>query len=191
MLRKKVVITPGSLLLVAWLNYMDDSGILPGILLSCGLHELGHLAVLWKLRIPVKRIHITSVGAEICMGASMSYHDELAAALMGPLTNFVLAALFCHIPGGTALAGINLVLGCFNLLPVKSLDGGRVLRCVLALSVGRGPGEEVAKLLSAIAILLLWTLGWWLAFWGGNVTLLLVSFWMVLTVSHCDRKRNK
>ena len=192
MRKAKVAISPGFLLLAAWLNYMDDQGVLPGVFLSCVLHELGHLAVLSVLEIPVKGIRITAVGAEICVQGGVSYWGELLAVLAGPMVNFLLAGICCRIPGGAILAGVNLVLGGFNLLPVGSLDGGRALSCLLALTAGQERGEKWAQSLSYVFAVVLCAAGWYLLCLGGNPTLLLVSFWLLFAVvSHKDVKRDK
>lgn len=167
---------------MAWLNYMDDQGLLPGILFSCMLHELGHLTVLHGLGIPVKGIRVTTVGAEICMQGEITYHQELLAALAGPMVNFLIACVCCRISGGELLAGMNLALGGFNLIPVGALDGGRALNCLLELTIGRGRGEQITKLLSLVLICFLCATGGYLLVWGGNPTLLLVSLWLMTTV---------
>ena len=129
-------VTGGFLLLAAWLNYLDRQGIVPLALLSCTLHELGHLLVLLLLGVRVRRLSITAVGAEMEIDRSLSYGGEVLAALAGPLVNLALALTFCRFSRGWVFAGLNLVLCCFNLLPVGRLDGGRVLRCVLAWLLG-------------------------------------------------------
>lgn len=188
---RRVEVTPGFLLMAAWLNYIDDGGILQGILFSCVLHELGHLAALRILDIPVRKIRVTAIGAEICMGQEMSYLGEMLAVFMGPLVNFLLAGLFCRIQGCEMLAGMNLVLGCFNLLPVGKLDGGRALRCILMLTVGQERGERLSHQLSLVIAAVLCAAGWCLLFLGANPTLLLVSLWLLCAVSHNGGKRNK
>ena len=55
----RVEVTGGFLLLAAWLNYLDRQGIVPLALLSCALHELGHLLVLRLLGVRVRRLSIT------------------------------------------------------------------------------------------------------------------------------------
>lgn len=173
------MLSPGFLLLAAWLNYTDDGGVFVAVLLSCVLHELGHLLALGLLEIPVKRINLTCLGAEICIDQVLTYGGELFSALMGPMVNLVLALVFCYVPGGSMFSGINLALACFNLLPVGNMDGGRVLRCVIAALLGEG-AAQVAALCGMVfggvvlcAAVLLASGG------GGNVTLFVVCLWFL------------
>lgn len=159
-------VTGGFLLLAAWLNYLDRQGIVPLALLSCTLHELGHLLVLLLLGVRVRRLSITAVGAEMEIDRSLSYGGEVLAALAGPLVNLALALTFCRFSRGWVFAGLNLALCCFNLLPVGRLDGGRVLRCVLAWLLG----PEAA-----------WRAGWWL---DRLLTGALAALGLVLSLIH-------
>ena len=72
--------------------------------------------------------------------------EELAAALAGPAANLAAAWLCCRAEGGALFAGLNLALGCFNLLPVGRLDGGRALHCLLSMSIGPAAEEAEAVL---------------------------------------------
>ena len=48
-MRGRVEATGGFLLLVAWLNYLDRSLLVPLALCACAVHELGHCAALHLL----------------------------------------------------------------------------------------------------------------------------------------------
>lgn len=175
---RRVEITGGFLLLAAWLNYLDRQGIVPLALLSCALHELGHLLVLRLLGVRVRRLSITAVGAEMETDRPLSYGGEILAALAGPLVNLVLALTFCRFSRGWVFAGLNLVLCCFNLLPVGRLDGGRVLRCVLAWLLGPEAAWRAGWWLDRLLAGALAALGLVLVGAGAGPTLLLTAAWL-------------
>ena len=187
----RVEISPGFLLLGAWLNYMDEQGIFWHTIIGCGIHELCHLLVLRLMGIPVQRVRITIVGAEICVGGGMSYGGEMAAALAGPTGNLLLAWLASRMFGGEVFAGVNLILGLFNLLPVGRLDGGRVLNCAAACLLGPDFGELVSEGVSGLCLMGLCLAGGWSFYRFGNLTLLLISVWMVYSLKDIGAYRQK
>ena len=187
--RGRVEASPGFLLLTAWLNYLDGDGVFLWVLAGCLCHEFGHLLALRLLRVSVSRVRLTAVGAEICIAGELSYPKELLAALAGPGVNLLLAVCLSRVPGGVLPAGINLVLGVFNLVPVGRLDGGRVLACVLGMTVGPEMGERVLTVVSWVCAVGLCVVGCCLLRFGGNGTLLLVSVWMAVSMAGIGGKR--
>ena len=105
------------------------------------------------------------------------------AALAGPGVNLALALLFCALPGGAVFAGLNLVLACFNMLPVGRLDGGRALSCTLSLLLGPDWAWRVGRGLDVAFGALLLLLGGAALFGGENPTLLLVALWVVAGIT--------
>jgi Zn-dependent protease/CBS domain-containing protein len=155
-------------------------------------HELAHSLVSKAQGIPVPRITLFFFGgaSEISEEPRRPW-DEFRMAVAGPLTSFVLAAVFgavwwlsqsaspvvSEISG--YLAGINGMLGLFNLLPGFPLDGGRVLRSVAwgltnnlrrATQIAVAGGVLVAWLMIAVGIAFVlegyWADGLWIAFMG-------------------------
>jgi Zn-dependent protease/CBS domain-containing protein len=111
--------------------------------ISILLHELGHSIVARKYKIKVKRITLFVFGgvAEIASEPPKSL-AEFWIAIAGPITSFLLAAIFYlleHISAGNNylvapfryLAFINFILAVFNLIPGFPLDGGRVFRAIV------------------------------------------------------------
>jgi Zn-dependent protease/CBS domain-containing protein len=108
------------------------------------LHELAHSLVALRFRIPVRSITLFIFG-----GVSHIAHDarsprvEFLIALAGPVTSLLLGVLGAagywllqtrSEPAAAAcfwLAGVNVSLGLFNLLPAFPLDGGRLLRSMI------------------------------------------------------------
>ena len=116
------------------------------LFVSVLVHELAHSYVALKQGIEVPSITLFLFGgvSEIAEEPK-SPNDEAKMALVGPLSSFVISALFVLlwfvavtldlgpfiIAPFSYIAIINALLGGFNILPAFPLDGGRVLRAVL------------------------------------------------------------
>ena len=91
------------------------------------LHEAGHLAAMLALGVLPQRISLEIHGILIDKPeASLTYFQECAVALAGPFLNAVMMVIFIKQPQGLPFI-MNAGLLIVNLLPVKSLDGGRFL----------------------------------------------------------------
>lgn len=102
--------------------------VLPVVLLSAVCHELGHLAALRMFGAKVLHFRLNAFGAEIQADTRrLSYPKEIFCTLAGPAVNLLLAVAFARVLGNFEAAGANVLLGCFNLLPLPALDGGRAL----------------------------------------------------------------
>ena len=124
---KQISVLPSAFLYLACLLLILPVQWIGAMIAAAMCHELGHLAALKLLHIPVSGIRIGMVGTVIETGAMLPRH-EICCALSGPLAGVVVAAaarsapmLFLCALGQTA----------FNLLPLPGADGGRVLRCLL------------------------------------------------------------
>jgi Zn-dependent protease/CBS domain-containing protein len=126
---------------LSWGMGMLSSALFFGSVL---LHEMGHSLVARAQRLPVTDITLFIFGgASQIAEEPRNAREELLLAGAGPATSLGLAAAFglTHLAvrslseplGAVALflAGINLSLGLFNLIPGYPLDGGRVLRAIL------------------------------------------------------------
>lgn len=106
---------------------------LPAVLLAALCHELGHLLALRLAGAKVERLRLNAFGAEICADTRrLSYPREIACTLAGPVVNLALALFLARTAGWYVPAGSSLLLGCFNLLPVPALDGGRALHLLVS-----------------------------------------------------------
>jgi len=113
------------------------------------VHEFAHALVAIRRGLPVPKITLFIFGGVSHLSRQpRSAGEEFAIAAAGPATSFVIAALTGAAGfalGGSNeqaeailyyLAGVNAVLGVFNLLPGFPLDGGRVLRSIAWRSTG-------------------------------------------------------
>ena len=163
-LAERLRISPGVPLLLAAFVWLASPLLLGAILSAAVCHELGHWLVLRRVGGRIQRLHITVFGAEMQVDdRRISYGGELLTAAAGPVINLLLAAAMGLLGRWWEplylLAGAQAVLGCFNLLPILPLDGGRMLW--LALCWGTDPflADRVTQAVSLAAAGLLTVAG--------------------------------
>jgi len=114
-----------------------------GLFVSILLHELAHALVARRFAVPIRGITLFIFGGVAEMEEEPpSAKAEFLVAIAGPIASvavgvacFGLAAVVSDgLEVSTALsfiAGLNLLLVVFNMIPAFPLDGGRVLRSIL------------------------------------------------------------
>jgi len=170
------------------------------VLFACVvLHELGHSLVAKAFGIPVRDITLLPIGgvARMDRNPSKPVHELLIAAA-GPLVNVVIAlALLAATDAGERLATLsggdptkqmtpgletallwlllaNVFLAGFNLIPAFPMDGGRMLRALLALFLGFSSATRIASAVGQALALGLGLVG----LVSGNLLLVLVAMFV-------------
>ena len=118
--------------------------LLAAAAVAAGFHELCHIWAVRALGGRVEGAAFTAGGAVLDISGLSSGAEALAAAA-GPLGSFLLLLLVRICP---ALALCAFVQGCFNLLPVYPLDGGRILVCAMEY-LGYGARSGLIRTLAA------------------------------------------
>ena len=178
----RVRMTGGFALLWAALLYFD-TGTLIWFWAAAVTHELGHLVTLKILGGRVERWDFTAAGISMEPDTSrLGYGAEAVVSLMGPAFGFAAAALcafWAERSGwdkGYVLAGANLSLSLFNLLPAAALDGGRALWHLVCRVRGPERACRLDGILTGVTGACMAAAGIWL-FWrsGYNITLLCIA----------------
>ncbi|NIS79235.1 MAG: CBS domain-containing protein [Anaerolineales bacterium] len=164
------------------------------------LHELGHSVAAQRYGVTVKQIVLLPIGGVAQLARIPEKPmEEFVIAIAGPMVNFVLAILLALVSlalglelrlndlpallsnlGQFSLISVfgyvfssNLFLGLFNLLPAFPMDGGRVLRAILA---SRMSYARATRLAVSIGQSLAWLLGLWGFLQGGLFLIVIAVF---------------
>ena len=141
------------------------------------LHELGHLVAGLILKFKPEEMRLTPMGLQISfktqqkeINAKIKRAKEInrkraIIAIAGPITNFaiaVIAIIVAWVSGNAQNIYIyqiiiysNFLIGMFNLIPIYPMDGGRLLKEVLAISCGRKKAYKITYITSKTILILL------------------------------------
>ena len=155
-----------------WFSYYQVAG-LPGAvqgvlfilsLFACVLlHEFGHAFAARAFGIATPDITLLPIGgvARLTRLPDKPW-QELVVAIAGPLVNVVIAAALIFVVHRSAeleqlqylesprvellskLASVNVMLVLFNLIPAFPMDGGRILRALLAMALPYTQATQIA-----------------------------------------------
>ncbi|TIV01571.1 MAG: site-2 protease family protein [Mesorhizobium sp.] len=127
------------------------------------LHEFGHIAAARYFGIGTPDITLFPIGGVARLERMPEEPgQEFVIAVAGPLVNVAIAALIFALLGGSAgveqmagiedprmnflarLAGVNVFLVLFNMIPAFPMDGGRILRAALAARLSWSRATQIA-----------------------------------------------
>lgn len=186
-----------------WLARRDWADVLNGILfilalfLCVILHEYGHALTARKYGIRTRDITLYPIGGVARLERLPEKPiEELWVALMGPAVNVVISAglyAILFFTGGlvpltemTITSGsflmrlmmVNVSLVVFNLIPAFPMDGGRVLRALLALRLEYVRATQIAATIGQGLAFLFGLIGLF-----GNPFLLFIAFFVWIGAS--------
>jgi Zn-dependent protease len=157
------------------------------------LHELGHALTAQTFDIRTTDITLLPIGGVARLERIPEEpKQELLIAIAGPLVNVVIAFLLIFYLGRRAsmsdfedlntprvamlskLASVNIGLVLFNLIPAFPMDGGRILRSILAMRTNYVRATEIAARIGQALAVVFGIIGFFLR----NFFLVFIAFFV-------------
>lgn len=162
------------------------------------LHETGHVVMARYFHLPVERIELFPFGgvAYIQSYRNSSLFKEMLVALAGPFTNLLAAGFIWIVKVKLAVIPtwlefgwqVSMAMAVCNLIPALPLDGGRIVRALLAKRFGFFPATRLTAGAGQFLACIVFFFGLW------RVSFHWVNFsWMLLAgyffFAACREKR--
>ncbi|SEQ87525.1 CBS domain-containing protein [Natrinema salaciae] len=163
-----------------------------GLFVGVVLHELGHSLTAQRYGFPIDSITLWLFGG-IAAFSEMpeDWRQELNIAVAGPIVSILVGAgsyaLFLVTPESLSgvrfvlgyLAVLNVALAFFNMLPAFPMDGGRVLRALLARSQPYAKATQQAASVGKLFAVVMGLFG----LFSVNIILIGVAFFVYIAAS--------
>jgi stage IV sporulation protein FB len=140
------------------------------LLFVCVLaHEFGHIFTARAFGVLTPDVTLLPIGGVARLERIPEKPgEEFLIAVAGPLVNVVIAVVLVVLAGANLnagdlsavesdksamidrLAAVNLFLALFNMIPAFPMDGGRVLRALLAIRLGFARATEIAAMIGQV-----------------------------------------
>ncbi|ELR70002.1 SREBP protease [Fulvivirga imtechensis AK7] len=162
------------------------------------LHEFGHALMARRYGIETRKVTLLPIGGVASMERMPEKPaQELMVAIAGPAVNVIIAIIILlfapfgigdlfdienmqsltSITAGNflyALCLVNVILVLFNAIPAFPMDGGRVLRALLAFKIARSKATNIAAVLGQVIGVLFILIGF-----TGNFLLILIGLFVM------------
>ena len=177
------------------------------IMIFALIHELGHLLAGLIMGMKPEKIEIMPFGVSISFKIKVKEYNKrvkkgnlleikkIIVALAGPITNFIIILITYNLNmdllKSILIIYTNFLIMIFNLVPIYPLDGGRILKGILYIFLGKRKSEKYVNTISKITVIIITTVSSILILYTHNISIFLIDMYLWYLVIKEDLRHRK
>ena len=174
------------------------------LMLFALIHELGHLLAGLLVGMQPEKLELIQFGVAISFKIKPEEYNKkikkgnqleikkILVALAGPITNFIVIFIILNLNielfKALTIIYTNFLIVIFNLLPKYPLDGGRILKGILHINIGKQKAEKYINIISKITVTILTIIASILILHVHNIAFILICMYLWYLILKEDKK---
>lgn len=164
------------------------------IMIFALIHEIGHLISGLIMGMKPEKIELMPFGVSISFKINVKEYNKkilkgnrlelkkIIVSIAGPLTNFLIIIitryLKLEITKEMTIIYTNLLIMIFNLLPIYPLDGGRILKGILHINLGKSKAEKYINNISKTTVVVITAISSILILYIHNISIFIINLYL-------------
>lgn len=173
------------------------------------IHELGHLIAGLLMGMKPEKLELMPFGVSVSFRINVKEYNKkikkgnkleikkIIVAMAGPITNLIIIIITLNlkleIVKSLMIIYTNFLIMIFNLLPIYPLDGGRILKGILHIYIGKRKAGKYVNKISKITVMIITTISSILILYIQNISIILIDMylWYIMIKENLKFKRKE
>ncbi len=179
------------------------------IMIFAIIHELGHLIAGLLMGMKPEKLELMPFGVSVSFRINVKEYNKkikkgnkleikkIIVAMAGPITNLIIIIITLNlkleIVKSLMIIYTNFLIMIFNLLPIYPLDGGRILKGILHIYIGKRKAEKYVNKISKITVMIITAISSILILYIQNISIILIDMylWYIMIKENLKFKRKE